>query len=67
MPMTTFRIPDMSCGHCRATIEKTIHGLDPAATLDFDMPAHTVAVQTGRETEAVRAALSEAGYPATVA
>lgn len=27
--MTTFHIPDMSCGHCKATVERTIHGIDP--------------------------------------
>lgn len=25
--MTTFSIPDMSCGHCKATVEQTIHAI----------------------------------------
>ncbi|MFT5061649.1 MAG: copper chaperone, partial [Polaromonas sp.] len=33
--MTNYFIPDMSCGHCKATIEKTVLGLDPDATLAF--------------------------------
>ena len=28
--MTTFNIPNMSCGHCKATVQKTIHAIDPA-------------------------------------
>ncbi len=65
--MTTYSIPDMSCGHCKATVEKTILGLDPQATLSFDMPARTVAVQTNSDDGTLRSALTDAGYPATVA
>lgn len=65
--MTTLSIPDMSCGHCKATIEKTIKGLDPAASLDFDMPARTVAVKSAAAIDAMRAALKSAGYDATPA
>ena len=63
--MTTFSVPDMSCGHCRATIEKTVRGLDPAATLDFDMAGRTVNVQTSQDDDSLRAALAAQGYPAT--
>jgi len=64
--MTTYSIPDMSCGHCKATVEKTILALDPQATLSFNMPARTVDVQTQSEQSTVKAALTDAGYPATV-
>ncbi|MCF7699264.1 heavy-metal-associated domain-containing protein [Loktanella sp. M215] len=63
--MTTYSIPDMSCGHCKATIEKTVHGLDPAATLTFDMPARTVQVQSGTDDARLQQALAAEGYPAT--
>lgn len=65
--MTTLSIPDMSCGHCKATIEKTIKGLDPAASLDFDMTSRTVAVKSAAALDAIRAALKSAGYDATPA
>ena len=63
--MTNLSIPEMSCGHCKATVEKTIKLLDPTATLDFNMPARTVAVQTAAALDAMRAALLAAGYEAT--
>jgi copper chaperone len=63
--MTTLSIPDMSCGHCKATIEKAIKVLDPAATLDFDMAARTVTLQTRAGPEAIQTALSSVGYAAT--
>lgn len=60
--MTKFSIPDMSCGHCKATVEKTIKAIDPSATLDFDMAERTVAVQSVAAVDTMRAALKAAGY-----
>ena len=65
--MTKLSIPDMSCGHCKATVEKTLKTLDPAASLDFDMPARTVAVQSTAAVDAMRTALKAAGYEAAAA
>ena len=65
--MTTFSIPDMSCGHCKATVEQTIHALDPAAEIEFDMAARRISVKSSAEAARVQAALAEAGYPATPA
>lgn len=62
--MTTLSVPDMSCGHCKATIEKTIHALDPAAGLSFDMDRRKVDLQSDCPIDAVLGALAEAGYPA---
>ena len=62
--MTTYSIPAMSCGHCKATVEKTVLALDPGATLLFDMPARKVAIATGHDDAKLRAALKDAGYPA---
>lgn len=65
--MTTLMIPDMSCGHRKATVEKTIKNLDPAAVLAFDMPARRVAVQSTAPVDALRSALQAAGYAASAA
>jgi copper chaperone len=64
--MTTFHIPDMSCGHCKATIDKTIIVLDPKAQISFDMEARQVALDSAIEAEKVQAALAKAGYAATL-
>jgi copper chaperone len=63
--MTTFHIPDMSCGHCKATVEKTITALDPQAHINFDMQARQIALDCALSNAKVQAALAEAGYPAT--
>ena len=65
--MTSFHIPDMSCGHCKSAVEKTIHALDPEARIDFDMEARQITLNTRTETMIVQAALAAAGYPATAA
>jgi copper chaperone len=63
--MTTFHIPDMSCGHCKATVEKTITALDPQAHLNFDMDARQISLESEMDASIVQAALAEAGYPVT--
>jgi copper chaperone len=53
----------MSCGHCKATVEKTIHALDPEARIQFDMVVRRISVESGTDAAHVQAALAEAGYP----
>ena len=65
--MTTFHIPDMNCGHCRATVEKAIRAVDPDARVEFDMEARRIDLDCRAEPADVRAALASAGYPATTA
>ncbi len=64
--MPRFHIPNMSCGHCKATVEKTIHALDPAAQIEFDMAAREIVTDTKTETKSLQSALSAAGYDATL-
>jgi copper chaperone len=61
--MTTFHIPDMSCGHCVGVITKTVQRLDPRATVEADLASHTVRIESEKERQTLAAALSEAGYP----
>ena len=60
-------IPDMSCGHCKAVVEKTIAGQDPAARVVVDLRAKTVDVSSSVALEAILAALAAEGYPAVPA
>jgi copper chaperone len=64
--MTRLSIPDMSCGHCKATVEKTVAGLDPAATVVVDLTSRHVDVTSNGTVEALIAALKGAGFSATV-
>ena len=44
--MNRFTVPDMSCGHCTAAIEKAVKSIDPTATVACDLETKTVAVET---------------------
>ncbi|AZY95929.1 MULTISPECIES: heavy-metal-associated domain-containing protein [unclassified Paracoccus (in: a-proteobacteria)] len=65
--MTTFNIPNMSCGHCKATVQKTIHAIDPEAQIEFDMALRTIALESRAKPDNLQVALAAAGYPATLA
>lgn len=60
-------IPDMSCGHCKATVEKTIASVDPAAQVVVDLASRTVEVRSTASDSALLQALDAEGYPATLA
>ena len=61
---TTFSVPDMHCGKCRAKIEDAILDADEGATLDFDMDAREVSIETTLGTEAALERIKQAGYSA---
>ncbi|TMM51706.1 heavy-metal-associated domain-containing protein [Sulfitobacter sabulilitoris] len=65
--MSTFNVPDMSCGHCKAAVEKAIAGQDPAATVSVDLAARQVSVESALTDAALIAALQDGGYRASVA
>jgi copper chaperone len=62
--MTTFSIPDMSCGHCKAAIESAIHKLDPAAQVTVDLANRRAEVTSTQPDTALIAALDAVGFPA---
>ena len=62
-----FHVPDMSCGHCTAAIEKALKTIDPDARVDTDLTSKTVTVASAKDAAALQTALEGAGYPATTA
>lgn len=60
--MPTFKVPEMTCGHCVATIEKAIKAVDATALVRTDLKAQTVAVTTALPAAGIAAALQDAGY-----
>lgn len=65
--MSTFNVPDMSCGHCKAAIEKAVSSADAQAQLQFDLEARKVRIASTLEDASLLEILSKEGYPATVA
>ena len=65
--MTKLKVPEMSCGHCKAAVEKAVASVDAQARVDVDLENRTVQVETSAANDALIAALKEEGYEATVA
>ena len=65
--MTTFNVPEMSCGHCVAAIEKSIKTIDPGSSVNCDLDKRTVSVAGASPDAALIAAIKDAGYEATTA
>lgn len=63
--MLKLSVPDMSCNHCKKTIEETIDALDDAADIEFDMDARTIETDAVAKEEDIVAALATAGFPAS--
>jgi len=64
MPETTYTVPGVSCGHCKAAIEAEVGGLDGVESVDVDVDTKRAAVVGSAPDEAIRAAIVEAGYEA---
>lgn len=61
--MHEFKLPDMSCGHCRAAVTEAVKEADANAAVDVDLSQKTVKVESGLSREQLAGVLSEAGYP----
>lgn len=63
----SFRVDDMTCGHCAARIEQAIKGAFPSATVNADPASKLVTVQGGGDFASIGALVTAAGYtPAPV-
>lgn len=61
-----FSVPDMSCGHCTAAIEKAIKAADPAADVACDLTSHSVEVISSLGAETITETLTEAGFSSSL-
>ena len=61
---TELMVPDMSCGHCKATVEKALMSVDGVDRAAVDLESKTVTVEHTDTVsqDVLRGAVSEAGY-----
>lgn len=67
MTSATFTAPDISCGHCVATVSQAVGELAGVETVDASEQTKQVVVKFDPQRVSepqIRAALDEAGYPA---
>lgn len=62
-PWTTFKVADMSCGHCVGSITKAVKTADPSAEVDVDLAGKQVRVRSAAAPAAtLRQAIEDAGF-----
>lgn len=64
--MTLLSVPDMSCGHCKASVEAALAALPAAAPVSVNLTSRQVEVGGAAPAEALVKALAEIGFPAQV-
>ena len=61
---TNFTVPEISCGHCKETIESIINSFDNVETVNVDIDQKSVVVNSysGLDLPLVSRMLDEQGY-----
>jgi copper chaperone CopZ len=60
---TSYSVPGMHCGHCRAAVTRELEALAGVESVDVDLERKRVTITgQGLDDEALRAAIDEAGY-----
>jgi copper chaperone CopZ len=66
--MTTFKVEKMSCGGCVKHVTRAVQSVAAGADVAVDLTTGKVDVTPApQDTQAVIRAITEAGYPATLA
>ena len=68
MTETTFKVPDMSCGHCKAAVEGELGRLSGVEQANADFQKGIVEVRYDEDrvtTDELKSAIEEAGYSVT--
>jgi copper chaperone CopZ len=65
MSEKTVNIPDISCGHCLATVQREAKEVAGVSSVEGDVATKNVTIQWDAPAswEAIEAALKDAGYP----
>jgi copper chaperone len=63
----TYRVPGISCDHCRAAIAGEVGPLAGVESVEVDLDAKTVTVTgDGLDEQAILSAIGEAGYEVAI-
>ena len=64
METVTLSVPEIHCGHCKASIESAVRPLPGVATATVDIEGRTVEVSYDEpaSVEAIKAAIVDVGY-----
>ena len=60
--MIELTVNDMTCGGCVASISRVVKGMDPGAKVDADVSTKRVKIDSVVDTDALVAAIANAGF-----
>ena len=60
--MVTFKVNDMTCGHCASTITEAVTSVDRSARVEVDIPRKLVHVTGEMAAAVLLGAIHDAGY-----
>ena len=60
--MYNFKVNDMTCSHCAATVEKAVKSVDGSAKVNIDLGTLDVKIESDRPATIFAAAIKNAGY-----
>jgi copper chaperone len=63
--MYELQVEGMSCGGCVRSVTKSVQAIDGNAKIDVDLASKKVRVETQASLDAVKSAISDAGYDVT--
>ena len=63
--MYELQVEGMTCGGCANSVRRTIQTIDGKATVEVDLASKTVRIDTAADIEAVKLAVTGAGFPVT--
>ncbi|QAU33333.1 cation transporter [Janthinobacterium sp. 17J80-10] len=61
--MYELQVEGMSCGHCVGAVTRSVKEVDAAATVEVDLAAQKIKVQSTATLADIAAAVEDAGYP----
>ncbi|NWA00614.1 heavy-metal-associated domain-containing protein [Pseudomonas gingeri] len=65
--MQIFKVQGMSCGHCVKAITQAVQARDPAASVQVDLGAKEIGVQSGLTADEIISVISDEGYQVKLA
>jgi copper chaperone len=63
--MYELQVEGMTCGGCANSVKRSVQAVDSNAKVDVDLASKKVRVDTQADLNAVKSAITEAGYPVT--
>jgi copper chaperone len=60
--MTSFKVSDMTCGHCAGTVEKAVKSVDAGASVKVDLGSKRVDIDSAAPAARFAEAIRNAGY-----